>query len=293
MHAGYIGITDLNWYKFNKSKNHAEVVFWRRASKPVNLPKGMPFFFFVKGTNPRYIRGYGFVKLIGSENVKDLWDEYGNEMGADSLSSVEFVLKKERDDLIGYYVLENVKFLDSGIDLNDLDIEFASSIVSGKRIDDEDTKKLLSAFGDESKYKPILIEHFVQRKKYNSKRSDGRSVMLEANFESILVERLDDLEDGLVLIKRQYSIPPVGRVDLFCKDKENNLVVIELKKYGAKDYSIIDQISRYMGYIKKHVAENNQKVRGIIVVGKINDKLNYAASIIPNLEVKSFKISIS
>ncbi|NOZ80306.1 MAG: DUF91 domain-containing protein [DPANN group archaeon] len=117
--------------------------------------------------------------------------------------------------------------------------------------------------------------------------------MLESNFESILVERLDDLEEGLTLIKRQYSIPPVGRIDLFCKDKENNLVVIELKKFGAKEYSIIDQISRYMGYIKNHVAKENQKVRGIIVVGNVSDKLKYASSIIPNLEVKSFKINIS
>ncbi|MCK5177744.1 MAG: hypothetical protein KAQ92_08520 [Candidatus Aenigmarchaeota archaeon] len=170
---GYIGITDSNWYGFNKGKNHTEVVFWRKTAKiPLkNMSIGIPFFFLVKGT-PRYIRGYGFVKLTGSDKVKDLWGKYGEEMGADSLSSVVSILKKKSNARAGYYILENVKYTDRRIDLNDLNIKFNRNTQPGRyfrKYEEEDIRKLLSFFGDESKYRPIKIEDSFQRKKHSKK----------------------------------------------------------------------------------------------------------------------------
>jgi len=115
----------------------------------------------------------------------------------------------------------------------------------------------------------------------------------EANLESILVEQLEVIEEGLHLVKRQFVCPGVGRIDLLCKDRKGNLVIIELKKFGVRHDSIIDQIARYMGYIKAHVAKGNQKVRGIIVVGKVDERLHYAVSAFPNIEVKTFNLIIS
>jgi hypothetical protein len=114
----------------------------------------------------------------------------------------------------------------------------------------------------------------------------------EANLESIIIENLNKIEEGLQLIQRQYSLP-IGRIDILCKDRKGNYVVIELKKFGAKTYSIIDQISRYLGYIKTHVAKLNQRVRGIIIVAKADENLNYAVKGHPDIEVKIFNLSIS
>ena len=91
MFSGYIAITNPDWYRFNKSKKHTEVVFWRKAVNPLNLSSGMSLFFLVKGTNPRYIRGYGIIKLIGSETVKQLWEKYGEKMGFDAF---ELIMRK-------------------------------------------------------------------------------------------------------------------------------------------------------------------------------------------------------
>jgi hypothetical protein len=291
--SGYIGITDSYWYEYNRSTSHKEVVFWRRKDRPIEyIFAGMPFFFLVKGTNPRCIRGYGIVKDKGQETVKQLWEKYGDKMGNDSLSSVEFILNREKDNLIGYYFLENVRYIDEDIDLADLNIDFPRQIVVGKPISREETIRLLSAFDDENKINSIPQHPIASNKLHReNKQRYGRTAMLEENFENILSERLDDLEEGLTLVRRQYSIP-VGRIDLFCTDKDNNLVVIELKKFDARNYSIIDQISRYMGYIKDKVAKENQKVRGIIVVGNVDEKLKYSAKAIPDLQVKTFKFSI-
>ncbi len=114
----------------------------------------------------------------------------------------------------------------------------------------------------------------------------------EANLESLLVERLELLEEGLQLIQTQYHCQGVGRIDILCKDRDDNLVVIELKKFGVKHDSILDQILRYMGYLKEHLAKDNQTVRGIIVVGKVEDKLRYAVSAVPNVIVRTFNLTI-
>jgi hypothetical protein len=122
--------------------------------------------------------------------------------------------------------------------------------------------------------------------------SDVTPKMHEANLESIVVEHLDKIEEGLRLIKRQYICPGVGRIDVLCQDCFGDLVVIELKKFGVKHDSIVDQVARYMGYIKTHLAKQNQKVRGMLVVAKADQKLRYAVAAFPNIEIKTFNISI-
>jgi hypothetical protein len=65
----------------------------------------------------------------------------------------------------------------------------------------------------------------------------------------------------------------VGRIDLLCRDSNGHIVVIEIKKFRAGTGSIIDQITRYMGGARHHVAGPGQQDRGIIIVGKPDEKL--------------------
>ncbi len=114
----------------------------------------------------------------------------------------------------------------------------------------------------------------------------------EANLEMIVVEHLGLIEEGLKLIKRQYVCPGVGRIDVLCEDRYGNLVVIELKKFGVKHDSIIDQVTRYMGFIKARVAKRGQEVRGILVVASADERLRYAVAAIPGVEVRTFNLTI-
>jgi hypothetical protein len=114
----------------------------------------------------------------------------------------------------------------------------------------------------------------------------------ERDLESLLATRLALLEKGLQLVERQCSTP-VGRIDLLCKDRRGSLVVVELKSFGARTSEIVDQVTRYMGYLKAHVAAPRQLVRGIIVVGQVEDSLAYAVMAIPNLEIRTFSVTIN
>jgi len=119
---------------------------------------------------------------------------------------------------------------------------------------------------------------------------------MEQLLEDFLEKNLDHLEKGLKLYHddngipgRQYSTD-IGIIDLLCIDKDNNFVILEIKKGKGSD-KVIGQITRYMGWIKENLA-NNKVVRGIVIVHEIDKKLDYSASVLRNVEVRYYKINL-
>jgi len=106
---------------------------------------------------------------------------------------------------------------------------------------------------------------------------------MEEQLESFLVDNWKNTELGkkydLItedgeIISRQFKTD-VGDIDILAKDeKNNNYVVIELKKDKTSD-KVIGQIAKYIGWIKKHKA-NGAPVKGIIITGRYDKKLDYA-----------------
>src|SRR5215472_13380067 len=78
---------------------------------------------------------------------------------------------------------------------------------------------------------------------------------------------------------------PVGRLDLLCQDAQNGYVVVELKRREGSD-QVVGQRLRYMGWVMEKYPTKN--VRGIVVVGKKDDALNYALKAAPNIQAKEF-----
>ena len=109
----------------------------------------------------------------------------------------------------------------------------------------------------------------------------------EKNLETLLVNRLDLLEPGLTLIKRQFSVG-VGVLDLLCLDRRRNLVVVEIKRPRSDTRAVVGQISSYMGWVQRHMAGPGQLVRGIIVVGREDERLKYSLDVLENITVRPF-----
>lgn len=110
---------------------------------------------------------------------------------------------------------------------------------------------------------------------------------MEQLLEVFLEKNLDHLERGLKLYQddngiseRQYSTD-IGIIDLLCIDKDNNFVILEIKKGKGSD-KVIGQITRYMGWIKENLA-NNKVVRDIVIVYEIDKKLDCSASVLRNV----------
>ena len=119
---------------------------------------------------------------------------------------------------------------------------------------------------------------------------------LEKQLEDFIIENWDRTEFGkkydLIeeegrVISQQYPTS-IGKIDILAKDKKTkNYVVIELKKNQTSD-DTIGQLSRYMGWVKKELKDDN--VKGIIVAGKFDEKLKYAKTMLPNSEAFLYEV---
>ena len=74
------------------------------------------------------------------------------------------------------------------------------------------------------------------------------------------------IEEGLVTIDIEKHVEP-GFIDLYCRDKHGNIVVIEIKRVTASKDAIL-QLKRYIDSIRKYMSE--KRIRGIIVAPSIS-----------------------
>jgi len=120
---------------------------------------------------------------------------------------------------------------------------------------------------------------------------------MEKQLEDFIIENWSNTEFGekydLIyedgeLISQQYQTD-IGKIDILAKDKlTKSYVVIELKKNQTSD-DTIGQLARYMGWIKKNKKDNN--VKGVIVAGQFDNKLDHARIMLPNTEVFLYEVN--
>ena len=148
--------------------------------------------------------------------------------------------------------------------------------ISGEQFD-KDLKQLVEYYG-----KIINIEI----KNEDSSYSQGLFYM-ESQLEDFIINNWQNTELGkkydLIyengdLTSKQYRTD-IGIIDILAKDKKNkNHVVIELKRNQTSD-DTFGQLTRYMGWVKRHLKDDN--VKGIIIAGKYDKKLDYALEYAP------------
>lgn len=96
-------------------------------------------------------------------------------------------------------------------------------------------------------------------------------------------------EDG-VLVSQQFRTS-IGPIDILARDKKSgDYVVIELKRNQTSD-DTIGQVMRYMGWVAENLS--NPGVRGVIVAGKFDAKLQYAQKMMPSIDVFIYEVSFA
>jgi endonuclease len=119
----------------------------------------------------------------------------------------------------------------------------------------------------------------------------------ESDLRDYLAKNLQVIQPGLRLYEEEgitgVEFPVGGRfVDILAVDSNGDFVVIELKVSRAYD-RVIGQLLRYMAWIQKNQAELSQKVRGVIIARKISEDLILASSLMPNVEMFEYELSLS
>lgn len=112
---------------------------------------------------------------------------------------------------------------------------------------------------------------------------------LAQNLSTILVEgkKLKLYEDLNQRSGVEYPTS-VGNIDLLATDSVGNFYVFELKRARSTDETI-GQISRYMGWVKRNLADGKD-VFGIIVAREISERLKYGVLVFPNVSLFEYEI---
>ena len=89
-----------------------------------------------------------------------------------------------------------------------------------------------------------------------------------------------------------YEYPTdVGRIDLLARHKsEPAWLVIELKRGQTSD-ATVGQLLRYMGWVRHHVAEEGDDVRGLIIAREPDKSLLYALETTQNVTLRPYQVA--
>lgn len=128
---------------------------------------------------------------------------------------------------------------------------------------------------------------------------DPSAFAMEKHLEEFLVanwgstELAKDFEiftDEGEVIGQQYPTD-TGPIDILAISKDRQrLLVIELKKGRASDV-VVGQIARYMGFVQEELAENGQKVEGVIIALEDDKRIRWALSVFPNVKFYRYQVS--
>lgn len=112
------------------------------------------------------------------------------------------------------------------------------------------------------------------------------SISIEKDLQIYLSNRLAEIEEGLTLISREYKTE-AGFIDILCKDKNCEYVVIETKAGKAKE-AALGQILGYMGALKESGVKEN--IRGIIVASDFESRVVYAVKALQNITLAKYNL---
>ncbi len=137
---------------------------------------------------------------------------------------------------------------------------------------------LIPGGGKENSYEVLEYQHY--------------QTLIHKNFKKLFGNELSYLDPDAQNIKNgQYDTEDAGTMDFLCIDKNNDFVVIELKRKATD--STIGQLCRYMGWVKQNLCKDGQKIKGIILADSKDIYINYALNIISDrIEFRKIELNI-
>jgi hypothetical protein len=223
------------------------------------------------------------VLAYGVSETVEFDDPWSKEIVEDSIKISELL-----DNPFRYGA--SFAFKNYQMDFDDKGVRF---LANGKDIDSgvlsKDLEKIISD------YKNCLE---VTVKDESSALSKGLFYM-EQQLEDFIIQNWDEsefgklydlIEEGGELKSQQYRTD-IGPIDILAREKNTgNYVVIELKRNQTSD-ATVGQIARYMGWVEEHLSCDI--VKGVIVCGTYDKKLDYARKRVRDVEVFLYEVNFS
>lgn len=96
---------------------------------------------------------------------------------------------------------------------------------------------------------------------------------VEAHLQELLAVEPERLEDGMRLVRREFPTE-IGPVDLLCRDADDRVVAVEIKRRGEIDG--VEQLTRYLDFLNRQ--PDLSPVRGMFVAQEIKLQAKTLAS---------------
>jgi RecB family endonuclease NucS len=96
---------------------------------------------------------------------------------------------------------------------------------------------------------------------------------VERNLQELLADRASTIEEGLEILEREYATD-LGPVDLLCRDRNGQLVAVEIKRRGEIDG--VEQLARYLERLNRDSAL--APVRGILAATSVTPQARTLAA---------------
>ena len=236
------------------------------------------------GFYPGYLYYKEFQTLILAYVISET-EEYERSWPAEIMNSTQTIAAYFDKNVPHYgdsFVFKSYKIAN---DNGEIMISYAenNSIVTEKDLE-SDLETILNYYKKTVSINPLPTE-YSQGIFYMEKQLED---FIIRNWEKIELGKKYDLiiEEG-ELISQQYKTD-IGPIDILAIEKgSENFVVIELKKNQTSDETI-GQLARYMGWIRENKKDDN--VKGIIIAGSYDKKLDYALKVMQNIEVFLYEI---
>lgn len=96
-------------------------------------------------------------------------------------------------------------------------------------------------------------------------------------------------EEGGDLAGYEYPTS-VGRIDLLARHREEpRWLVIELKRAQGSDQTV-GQVTRYMGWVRQHLCEADDRVEGLVIAQSGDERMRYALDVVPDVSLKTYEV---
>ena len=121
-----------------------------------------------------------------------------------------------------------------------------------------------------------------------------------SGLRTMLAEHPDQLETGLTVLCNEKGKPigasyttGVGDIDLLARDAQGSLVVVMVSETEEGE-ALVAEVLQRIGWVRKHVGRDKEKVRGIVLVERAPESLSYAAAAVADtVMLKTWRIALT
>jgi hypothetical protein len=126
-------------------------------------------------------------------------------------------------------------------------------------------------------------------------------VQLDAGqLRHLIAERPELLEAGLYVHEDEKGRPvgarfdtEVGEIDVLARGAEDEWVVVMIAADGAGP-ELVPDVLRRLGFVRKHLADSEAAVRGIVLVDQLDEDLGYAAMAVSDtVAFKTWRVALT